>query len=148
MRQRVANERGFSLIEVLTVTVVVGILAAIAVPAFLGEQTKGYDTDAKSNGRNVVSAVDACFTETRDYTSCDTTAELIAVDTKPGVELTDTTTKKKGAVSVTATADSFTVVGYSQSGNEFSLTTASDGTTTRACTQPGEGGCKAGTGVW
>jgi type IV pilus assembly protein PilA len=142
------SESGFSLIEVLTVTAIIGILAAIAVPAFLGEQGKGHDADAISNARNVVSAVDSCFTDTGDYTSCDSTAELLATDTKPGVELTDTTTKQKGAVSVTATADTFTAVGYSQSGNAFSVTKASDGTTTRACTEPGEGGCRSGEGVW
>ncbi len=148
MSQRIGNESGFTLIEILAVTAIIGILAAIAVPAFLSEQSKGYDANAKSNARNVVSAVDSCFTETRDYTSCDSTAELLAVNTKPGVELTDTTTKKKGAVSVTAAADTYTAVGYSESGNAFSITKLSDGTTIRTCTQPDEGGCKAGSGVW
>ena len=148
MRERILNQSGFTLIEILAVAAIIGILAGIAVPAFLGEQSKGHDADAKSNARNVVSAVDSCFTETRDYTRCDSTAELLAVDTKPGVELTDATTKKQGAVFVTATADSYTAVGYSESGNAFSVTRSSDGMTTRACTEPGEGGCKAGGGVW
>ena len=108
-------ESGFTLLELLAVAVILGILAAIALPAFLGEQEKGHDADAKSNARNVVAAVESCFTETRAYESCDTLGRAQATDTKPGAELTDTTTKKKGAVAVTATADTYTVTAYSKS---------------------------------
>ena len=147
-RARVRAEDGFTLLEILAVAAILGILAAIALPAFLGEQDKGHDADAKSNARNVVAAVESCFTETRDYTSCDTTTDLAAVDTKPGAELTDTTAKKKGAVSVTATADSYNIVAYSKSDTDYGVAKDSSGVTTRTCSDPGDGGCSRGGGVW
>jgi type IV pilus assembly protein PilA len=138
----VRSESGFTLLEILVVVMVLGVLAAIALPAFLSQQGKGKDASAKSDARNLASAVVACRHGESSYEDCDTAAELRgeaqAYDWGTGA----------GQVSVaTADTDTFSIEAISKgtSGgvhNRFTLSREADGSMTRTCT--GSGGCDDG----
>jgi type IV pilus assembly protein PilA len=132
LRSRAQNESGFTLIELLVVILIIGILAAIALPTFLGQRAKSQDSSAKSDARNVVSAMESCFTDSQTYAGCDTT-----------IEKGPTITRTGGSVTPNA-AVGFTVVAASESGNTFTITKDATGYH-RTCTQTGQGGCSGTT---
>jgi type IV pilus assembly protein PilA len=79
---RLRQQDGFTLLEVLTVVVVLGILAAFTYTLFVGQDRSAMDANAKSNARSLLWKVQTCFTATEDYTLCDEPTEQ---EPPPGV---------------------------------------------------------------
>jgi type IV pilus assembly protein PilA len=72
------EERGFTLIEVLMVVMIIGVLLAIAIPTYLGARERAEDRAVQSNLRNAFVASRVHYTQERSYT--DTAGEMAAVE--------------------------------------------------------------------
>src|SRR5688500_5342847 len=91
LRERSSSEKGFTLVELLVVMLILGLLAAIAIPSFFNQRDKARDADAKSAVRTAQTAMETYATDNGgSYAGADP-ADLVAIEstlTNVGARLT------------------------------------------------------------
>lgn len=127
------REAGFTLIELLVVMLILGILAAIALPAFFNQKDKAGDAKAKETAHSAQVAIETCFTDKGTYVGCD---DLAVLD-----DIEPTLTGAPVAFPAAATANSYNLkVTSDTAGQNFSIVNTA-GVLTFPCEVAGKGGC-------
>ena len=146
LRERVAarlagEESGFTLIELLVVMLIIGILAAIALPSFFNQRDKANDAKAKEAAHTTQVAMETYATDNNGSYTGATVAGLRAIE--PTVPPAPAGTAMGLTVnSAAGNSYNFTITAQS-TGHTFSVVNTA-GTMTYPCTPSGQGGCPSG----
>jgi type IV pilus assembly protein PilA len=141
LRVRAQSEKGFTLVELLVVMLILGLLAAIAVPAFFNQRDKANDAEAKTQVKTAQTAIETWATDHNGSYAAATLAGLQAIEPTVG-----------GAVALSNLGvDTYTLTATADNtGNTFTIARAGSGAVTYPCTAGGSGGCPetGATDIW
>jgi type IV pilus assembly protein PilA len=144
LRQRLSNEGGFTLIELLVVILIIGILAAIAIPAFLNQKSKAVDSSAKELARTAQTTTETYATENNgEYTGVSVT-KLNALEASIPTSAASGNAYLSAASSAAGTE--YTVTATATNKDTYTITNKA-GVVTRTCSPVSTGGCNAA-GTW
>jgi type IV pilus assembly protein PilA len=141
LRRRAEDEKGFTLIELLVVILIIGILAAIAIPTFLNQKSKANDSAAESLARNAATAMETYATTNNGGYTGASVAALNSIE--PNIN-TVATNGQAYLSSVAGSNTSYQVVAVSPSDNEAFTLSNNAGTEQFSC---GAGPASSGGGT-
>ena len=131
LRERSGSESGFTLVELLVVMLILGILAAIAIPSFFNQRDKARDADAKATAKTAQTAIETYATENNgSYANASVTRLQEIEETLSGATL-----------DVVSDAETYTVTATSDTDNTFSVSREAGGGFSLTCETQGDAGC-------
>src|ERR1700683_789601 len=135
LRQQAKDERGFTLIELLVVILIIGILAAIAIPSFLNQKSKATDASAKELAHTAQVTAETYGT---DHNGSYTGLTVTIMNQYEATIQTSSAAGNAYLLSVTPASGGlgYTVTAQSISGDTFSITRNTNGSISRTCTGP------------
>ena len=151
LRQRSTDEGGFTLIELLVVILIIGILAAIAIPSFLSQKNKGYDAGAKELARTAYTTMETFATDHEGHYTGATLAELHGYESS--IPLSKEAAKGGAYLEEpTVAAEEFKVTAIAaHTEDKFTITRKTNGEVERTCEAKAEAktsGCPSEAKTW
>ena len=145
LRQRSSDEGGFTLIELLVVILIIGILAAIAIPSFLSQKSKATDAQAKELARTAQTTAETYATDNSGTYTGLSTAKVHEYENSVVIG-SGVPTKEAWLTEATSpSATTYKITATSTSGDTFTITRGTEGEITRTCVQAaGSKGCPSG----